>query len=158
MMEKNLAADLHAISHRAEDVDDGASDGTLPTPGLPDKSQRFTLIQIEAHAIDRAHFRDLSREDTTDDREAHGQVLDLEKLGLRHGETKWQRTQWPGLVSSNFGSMVSHFSRLSVQRVTNLQPTGRSRMLGTLPGIVRRRRCFSPSTTGSEASKPRVYG
>ena len=42
------------------------------------------------------------------------------------------------------------------QRVTNLQPTGRSRMLGTLPGITVRRFARSPVARGMEPSNPCV--
>ena len=82
----------------------------------------------------------------------------ISNFGIPYGslETRWHLTQCPGAVSIRSGSITSHRSNRSVHRVTNLQPAGRSRMLGTLPGIVRSRSFFSPSTVGKDASRPRV--
>src|SRR5688572_24679459 len=141
------------MTHRAKDIDNGATDRAFAASRLSDKPESFPTLEGERHAIDSAHFADFSGEDTPRNREPDPQILDFKQL---HFSTNTHRTQWPGETSIKSGSYVKHFSRRSGQRVTNLQPAGRSRMLGTLPGMVFNRVCLAPSTAGNDASRPFV--
>ena len=68
---ENLALDLDAVTHRAQDVDDGAADGRLAAAGFADEPERLAATERERDAVDRSHLADAAQEYTAGHREAH---------------------------------------------------------------------------------------
>ena len=128
------------------------------SPTRPSVSPRSSVNETPSTARTSAV---LPRNDAAEDGEADVQVLHVEN-GVAHVSAcalsrriEWQRTQWPGATSMSGGSMSGHGSKRSGQRVTNLQPTGRSmdvRHRRRESSV--RRSAFAPSTRGSDAEQP----
>ena len=77
-MVENLARDLDAVAHRAQDVDDRAADRRLAAAGLADQAERLALIQRERHAVDGAHLARPAQQHAAEHREPDVQVLNFE--------------------------------------------------------------------------------
>src|SRR5207245_6637001 len=84
MVVKDPAADLHAITHCAEDVDDRAADRRLAAPGLADKAKRFSAMQLERNALDRVDLADAAQQDSAEHGELDDELLDVEKSVAGH--------------------------------------------------------------------------
>ena len=78
MVIENLAVDLDAVAHRAQDVDDRAPDRRLAAARLADQAERFALIQHERHAVDGVHFTRPAQQQAAEDGEPDVQVLNFE--------------------------------------------------------------------------------
>ena len=74
----------------------------LPHPDSPTSASVSPRSQSEGDTVDRAHFADLSRENTAGDRESNAQILDFKQR--HYFSTSTHRTQWPGETSINSGS------------------------------------------------------
>ena len=77
-MIQDLARDLHAVAHRAQDVDDGAPDRRLAAAGLADQAERLSLLQRERHAVDGVHLARLAQQQPAEHGEPDVQVLNFE--------------------------------------------------------------------------------
>src|SRR3982751_1558455 len=106
------------MAHRSKNIDDGPPYRALATTGFSDQAQGFALLEIEAHAIDRTHFRNLSSEHATGYRKPNRKILDFENL--HWSPTRKHRAQCPGDISINSGSVIAQRSIFTGHRVTNL--------------------------------------
>src|SRR4029077_3172494 len=107
MVIEDAAADLHAIAHRAQDVDDRAPDRRLAAAGLADEAKRLAAVQLEGDALDRLDLADAAQHHAAKHRKLDDEVLNVEQNLAGHlsgGGTagvppcgyRWQHTQWPG--------------------------------------------------------------
>ena len=110
----------------------------LPQPDSPTSPSVSPRASVERDAVDGAHLGRLARSRTppkTGKRTCRSCTSRMAS-DVAHGtrRDRWQRTQWPGAPSMSGGSMSAHGSKRSGQRVTNLQPAGRSMDVGHDPG------------------------
>src|SRR5262249_55525660 len=76
---QDLPADLHAVAHRAQDVDDRAPHRRLAAARLADQAERLSAMQLERHALDGVHFADATEQHAAADGEPHVELLDVEE-------------------------------------------------------------------------------
>ena len=134
----------------------------LAAAGFADQPERLALLQREAtRRRPRAPRAILRSEDAAEDRKAaRADSAPRESAfgiwSLAHRGYRWQRTQWPGAIFDERRLDVARTARTGRgQRVTNLQPAGRSRMLGHVAGNGRAgARAFRRRRAGSEAEQP----
>jgi hypothetical protein len=74
---ENLSADIDAVAHRAQDVDDGAADGRFAAPGFAYQSERFAAVERERHAVNGTHFCAFAEQESAEHGKPDVQVLDF---------------------------------------------------------------------------------
>src|SRR5207253_6523719 len=148
------------LSRRRLDRAEQAARGRgLPAATLTDEAERLALVDVEVHAVDRAHVADRALEEAFPDRKELLQPGDAEqRRSCAHGYRK-QLTAWPWPTGRSSGSRRSHVPAMnSVQRGWKGHPDGRSNGCGTLPAIGVSRSRVRARMRGIERSSARVYG
>src|SRR5581483_1090653 len=148
----------------------------LAASRLADDAERPAFLDREAHPGHRLDRAELSLEQPGAQRKLLDEVGDLEDwfahrpppssavrsrvLSGGRSSAKWQADRWPSPTRRSSGGSVAHGvgSTRSAQRGWNAQPGGTAISDGGCPSILLRRSSRRPSTRGSDASRPRVYG